>query len=103
MAEDLFRPEVDATFAGITVRQIDDSDALRTEKKKKRDDPEPDGDAAVGRDGGDNVEIKNRDYEEEDEVAASEGADEAWRGGLGRLGHGEPNSRFLAGLSLDSE
>jgi hypothetical protein len=36
---------------------------LREEEEKKGDDPEPDGDAAVGRDGGDYVQIEDGYYE----------------------------------------
>ena len=61
-----FGPEVDSAFAGIAMREFDDGDALRPEEKKERDDPEPDCDAAVGRDGGDDVQVEDGDYEEED-------------------------------------
>jgi hypothetical protein len=72
------------------VGQFDDGDALREEEEKKGDDPEPDGDAAVGCDGGDYVQVEDGDYEEEDEIAASEGADEVGlRSGLGGGGHGQ--------------
>ena len=83
VAEDFFGPEIDAAFAGITVGEFDDGDALRPEEKDEGDDPEPDGDAAVGGDGRDDVEVEDGDDEEEDEIAASEGADEVGRGGLG--------------------
>src|SRR5882762_1272399 len=73
VAEDFFGPEIDSAFAGIAVGEFDDGDALRPEEKKKRDDPEPDGDAAVGGDGRDYVQVEDGDHEEEDEVAASEG------------------------------
>ena len=53
-------------------------------KRMQGDDPEPDGDAAVGGDGGNDVEIEDSNYEEENEVAASEGADQVRLGGLGR-------------------
>jgi hypothetical protein len=43
--------------------EFDNRDALRPEKEKKRDDPEPDGDAAIGCDGGDNVEVEDGDHE----------------------------------------
>ena len=76
VAEDFFGPEIDSAFAGIAMGEFDDGDALRPEEKKKGDDPEPDGDAAVGGDGGDDVEVENGDDEEEDEIAASEGADQ---------------------------
>ena len=108
VAEDFFRPEIDAAFAGITVGEFDDGDALRKEEKKEGDDPEPDGDAAVGGDGGNYVEIEDGDYEEKDEIAASEGADQVGLGG-GLGGGGQSfvslaaNSRFLTGLSPGSE
>jgi hypothetical protein len=82
VAEDFFGPEIDAAFAGIAVGEFDDGDALGKEKKNERDEPEPDGDSAVGGDGGNDVEVEDGDDEEEDEVAASEGAEE-FGGGLG--------------------
>ena len=84
VAEDFFRPEIDATFAGITVGEFDYRDALRKEEEHQGDDPEPDGDAAVGCDGGNYVQVEDSDYEEEDEIAASEGADQVRLSGLGR-------------------
>ena len=87
VAEDFFGPEIDAAFAGIAVGKFDDRDALRPEEKEQRDDPEPDGDAAVRRDGRDDVEIEDRDDEEQHQIAASEGADQVRLfGGLGGRG-----------------
>jgi hypothetical protein len=54
---------------------------LRPKKKNQGDDPEPDGDATVGGDGGDYVQIEDCDDKEQDEIAAPEGADEVWLGG----------------------
>src|ERR1700731_4621808 len=65
IAEDFFRPEVDAAFAGITMREFNDGDALRPEEEKKGDDPEPDSDAAVGGDGRNDIQVENGDDEEE--------------------------------------
>ena len=76
VAEDFFGPEIDAAFAGITMGEFDDRDALRPEEKKQSDDPEPDGDATVGGDRGDDIQIENGDDEKQDEVAAAEGADQ---------------------------
>jgi len=64
------------------VGEFDDGDALGPEEEDEGDDPEPDGDAAVGGDGGDDVEVEDGYDEKEDEVAASEGADELGVGGL---------------------
>ena len=64
--------------------EFDDRDALRPEEKDEGDDPEPDGDAAVGRDRGDYVQVEDGDDEEKDEIAATESADQVGRdGGLG--------------------
>ena len=83
VSENLLGPEIDSTFARVAMSEFDDGDALRPEEKKKGNDPEPDGDAAVGGDGGDHVEVEDGDYKEEDEIAASEGADQVSLGGLG--------------------
>src|ERR1700692_4406480 len=64
IAKDFFRPQVDAAFAGVAMGECDDGDALRPEEEDEGDDPEPDGDAAVGGDGGDDVEVEYGDYEE---------------------------------------
>jgi hypothetical protein len=77
---------------------------LRPEKKKKRDDPEPDGNAAIGRDGGDDIEVEDGDYEEEDEIAASEGADQVGLGGgLGGSGQSKPKAGSSPRLRPGSE
>ena len=76
VAENFLGPEVDAAFSGIAVGEFDDGDALRPEKKQQRDDPQPDGDAAVGGDGGDDVEIEDGDDEQQHQIAAPEGADQ---------------------------
>src|SRR5437016_12855524 len=64
VAEDFFGPEVDAAFAGIAVGEFDYGDALRPEEKKQGDDPEPDGHAAIGGDGGNDVQVEDCDYEQ---------------------------------------
>src|SRR5713226_944212 len=61
VAEDLFGPEIDAALTRITVGQFDDGDALRPEKKQQGQEPKPDGNAAVGRDGRNHVEVDDRD------------------------------------------
>ena len=66
VAEHFLRPQVDAAFAGITVCEFDDCDALGPKEKQKRDDPEPDGCASVGSDRGDNVQVEDGDDEEQD-------------------------------------
>src|SRR5579862_6046849 len=76
VAEDLFGPEVDAAFAGITMCEFDNGDTLRKEEEDQRDDPEPDRDTAVRGDGRDNVQIEHSHDEEQDEIAAPEGADQ---------------------------
>src|SRR5215469_6053320 len=71
VAEDFFGPEIDTAFAGIAVGEFDDGDALGPEEKKKRDDPEPDGDAAVGGDRGDDVQVEDCYDEKEYKIAAA--------------------------------
>jgi hypothetical protein len=74
VTEDFFGPEVDASFSGIAVSQLDYCDALRPEKKEQGDDPEPDGDTAVSGDAGDDVEVEDGDYEKQDQIEAAENA-----------------------------
>ena len=64
--------------------EFDDGDALGPEEEKKGDYPEPDGDPAIGRDRGDDVEVEDSDDKKQDQIAASEGTDEVdLSGGLG--------------------
>src|ERR1700693_5078856 len=103
IAEDFFGPEIDAALTGIAMRQFDDVYALGPEEEKQRDDPEPDGDTAVGRDRRDYVEIEDGNYEQENEIAASEGADQVGlSGGLGGSGQScfETPRFALAGRSF---
>ena len=67
-------PQVDATFPRIAMGQFDDGNTLRPEEQKQGNDPEPDGDATVGGDGGEDIEIEDGDDKEENEVAAAENA-----------------------------
>src|ERR1700691_4239502 len=66
VAENFFGPEIDSAFAGITVGEFDDGDALRPEEEDEGDEPEPDSDAAVGGNRGDYVQVEDGDYKEED-------------------------------------
>ena len=93
VAEDFFGPEIDSAFAGIAVSEFDYGDALRKEEEEERDDPEPDCDPAVGGDGRDYVEIEDGNYEQENEIAAPEGADQVRLGG----GLGGGGQSFFAG------
>ena len=74
VAEDFLGPKVDAAFAGIAMGEFDDGDSLRPEEKDERDDPQPDGDAAVRGDGGNDVEIEYGDDEKKNEVETAENA-----------------------------
>src|SRR5882672_6346977 len=59
VAEDLFGPEIHATFSGIAVGEFNDGDALRPEEEDEGDDAEGNGNAAIVQDAGDHVEIEN--------------------------------------------
>src|SRR5438309_1475959 len=64
-AEDFLCPEVYATFAGIALREFDHCNALWPEKQDQRNDPKPDRDAAISRDGWKNIEVKDGDDEKQ--------------------------------------
>src|SRR6185437_9438066 len=74
IAKDFLGPEVNAALARIALREFDDGNALRPEKKDQRNNPEPDGDATVRGDGGDHVQVENSDDEKENEVPAAQNA-----------------------------
>jgi len=101
VAEDFFGPEIDSAFAGIAVGEFDDGDPLREKEEDQGDDPEPDRHAAVGCDGGDYIQVEDGDYEQEDEIAASESADQVGlSGGLG--GSGQFKTKTAGSLRLRS-
>src|SRR5437660_11944403 len=68
VSENFFGPQVDAAVSRIAMCQLDDRDSLRPEKQQQGNDPEPDRDAAVGRDGGHDVQIEDRDYEQQHQI-----------------------------------
>src|SRR5581483_1386418 len=74
VSEDFFGPKVDAAFAGIAVGQLDDGNSLGPEEEQQRDDPKPDGDAAIRRDRRYDVQIENGNNKEEHQVAPSKRA-----------------------------
>ena len=72
VTENFLGPQIDAAFAGITMRQFDHRNSLRPEKQHQRDQPEPHGDSAVRGDARNYVEIEHRDDEQRDEIPAAE-------------------------------
>src|SRR5580704_243661 len=72
VSEDFLGPEVDAAFAGVPVGKFDDRNALRPEKQQKRNNPKPDGDAAVSGNRGNDIEVKDGDDKKQNEVQASQ-------------------------------
>jgi hypothetical protein len=86
VAEDFLGPQIDAAFSGIAMGQFDDGDALRPEKEQQGNDPEPDCDAAVGRDGWNDVQIEDGDYEEQNQVPAAKDALQVRMIGVLRIG-----------------
>src|SRR5215831_9507266 len=56
------------------MRQFNHGNALGPEKKKKRNNPEPDRDAAIRSDGGNHVEVEHSDDEKQNEVPSAENA-----------------------------
>src|SRR5439155_23325000 len=72
IAKDFLGPKINAAFAGIAMCKLNDGDTLRPEKEKQRNHPKPHGDATVGGDGGDNVQVEDGDDEEKNEFPSSE-------------------------------
>jgi len=86
VAEDFFGPKIDSALSGIAVSEFDYGDALRPEKKNKRDEPEPHRDPTVGGYGGNYVQVEDCYYKQENQVAASE---DALQVGGGLVGGGQ--------------
>ena len=68
VTEDFFRPQINTTFARITLRQFDHGNSLRPEEKKKRGQPEPDSHAAIGGDGRHDIQIKNGNNKQQNQI-----------------------------------
>ena len=63
--------------------QFDYGNALGPEEEEQGDDPEPDGDTAIGGDAGDNVQVEYGNHEEQHQIEAAEYALEVRWSGLG--------------------
>src|SRR6201999_1824870 len=48
VTEHFFGPEIDAAFPGIALRQLNHGNALRPEKEKQRNQPQPDRNPSIG-------------------------------------------------------
>ena len=65
VAKYLFGPQIHPAFPWIAVRKLDHRDALRPEKQKQGDDPEPDRHAAIRRNTGNDIQIKYGDNKQQ--------------------------------------
>ena len=74
VTEDFFGPQVDAAFTGVAMGQFNDGDALRPEKEKQRDEPEPDGNAAIGGNARNDIQVEDGNDKQQHQVPASEDA-----------------------------
>ena len=82
IAEDFLCPQINPAFTGIAVRKFDDSDSLRPEEQQQRNNPQPNRNAAIGRDGRDYIQIEYCHHKQQHQIAASEDAFEVglmWR------------------------
>jgi hypothetical protein len=73
VTEYFLRPQIDAAFTRVTVSQLNHRNPLRPEKKHQRNNPQPDGDAAIGRNARNHIQIENCNDEQRDEVPTAEG------------------------------
>ncbi len=80
ISEDFLGPKVDAAFAGIAVRELNDRNSLRPEKQNKGNDPEPNGDAAVSGYRRNDIQIKNGNNEKQNEVHTPQDTPQVWSG-----------------------
>src|SRR6476620_6575738 len=71
IAEDFLCPEIDPAFTGIAVPKFDDSDSLRPKEQQQRNNPQPNRNAAIGRDAGDYIQIEYCHHKKQHEIAAS--------------------------------
>ena len=74
VSKNFLSPEVHAAFAGVAMRKLNHGDALRPEKKRERDDPQPNRYATIGGDGRNDVQIENGNDKKQNEVPAAQHA-----------------------------
>ena len=79
ISEDLFGPEVNASFTGIAVSEFNDCNSLRPEKQNKGNDPKPNGDAAISGNRGNDVQVEDCDNKEQNEVHTPQDTPQVWR------------------------
>src|SRR5882672_361015 len=72
VAENFFRPEIDAAFSRVTMSELNHGNSLRPEKKNQRDHPQPDRDAAVGGDRRNNIQVEDSDHKKQNEIPSSQ-------------------------------
>ena len=68
VAEYFLGPKIHAPFSRVTMSEFDYGNSLRPEEKNQGNHPQPDGDAAIGRDGGKNIQVENGDDKKKNEV-----------------------------------
>ena len=56
------------------MRKFDDGDSLRPEEQKQRNDPQPNGDSAIGGDARNHIQIEDRHHKQQHEIPAAENA-----------------------------
>src|ERR1700690_2648737 len=74
IAEHFLCPQIDATLSRITMGQLNHRNALRPEEQNDRNNPEPDGHAAVGRNARHDIEVEHGYNEQPDKIPAPQSA-----------------------------
>jgi hypothetical protein len=92
--EDLFSPKINAAFPGVTVSEFNNRNPLGKEKKKYGNDPQPDGNSAVGRNRRNYVQVEDGNHEQQHQIAAPEGADQMGPGGLVSVGQSSASDQW---------
>src|SRR5208282_4655169 len=80
IAEFPLGPQIHAAFPRIAMSKLNHGNSLRPEKKNQRNQPKPNGDAAVRRDAGHHIEIEYGDNEERHQVPAPQRPLQVWGG-----------------------
>ncbi len=68
VAEHFLGPQVDAAFSWKAVGELEDGDALRPKEKQQCDEPQPDGDSAVGGDRRNHVQVEDGDHKQQNQI-----------------------------------
>src|SRR4029077_14805618 len=99
-------PEIYSAFTGVALSEFNHGNSLRPKKEHQRNDPKPDGNAAICRDRGQHVQIENGNDEQKYQISLTKNPFQMRLGyrGAGFLGrHFSPEGSAESGALRQSK